>query len=242
MLFAPLCAAIQSRTNQHADALTSPRKKISLTQRDVGRVLSRLSVADAVACYDAIRLAEPGGLKKVDEADIHDVPTITLLEAMELAQDRDMIARQYVHAFVDVFEFGVEHLCEDKKTLSTSDAIVLKHLRWLAEFGDSLVNRRFGDVINAEVKERASLALRAVQRTRHVPIHEHEEVRQFDRWLRSPIHPLTTDPQDAHTKVSNNLRAINPGTSADLVAATILVDLAQGVIEEGAGSLGSLEG
>ena len=33
--------------------------------------------------------------------------TVTLLEAMKLAADRDMIARQYANGFADVFDFGV---------------------------------------------------------------------------------------------------------------------------------------
>ena len=55
----------------------------------------------------AIRIANPGGLGNVPEQDVRNEPTVTLLEAMKLAADRDLIARQYANGFADVFDFGV---------------------------------------------------------------------------------------------------------------------------------------
>ena len=41
---------------------------------------------------------------------MHDEPTVTLLDAMRLAQDRDGIARQYATAYVDVRRVGAPAL------------------------------------------------------------------------------------------------------------------------------------
>ena len=49
---------------------------------------------DASEVYRAIRLANPGGLGSAEEQDVAAEPTITLLEAMRLAADRDGIARE----------------------------------------------------------------------------------------------------------------------------------------------------
>src|SRR5207248_1102145 len=65
----------------------------------VMRVLMRLDVADARAAYEAIRRAQPGGLGTVPEQDVIGDPTVTLREAMALAADRDLVARQYVNDF-----------------------------------------------------------------------------------------------------------------------------------------------
>jgi len=46
---------------------------------------------------EAIRLANPGGLGRVSQQDVHDEPTQGLREVMALAADRDLIARQYVN-------------------------------------------------------------------------------------------------------------------------------------------------
>src|SRR5262249_51208377 len=58
-------------------------------------VLAATTIEDARDVYRAIRLAHPGGLGTVGDQDLADEPTVTLREAMRLAADRDMIARQY---------------------------------------------------------------------------------------------------------------------------------------------------
>src|SRR5262249_5685863 len=68
----------------------------------VKRVLSHLNADDSRDVYAAIRLAQPGGLGKVPEADIHATPPEDLRAAMQLAADRDLVARQYVNDFAEV--------------------------------------------------------------------------------------------------------------------------------------------
>lgn len=79
----------------HAAFESSPA---SLRER-VRRVIARTTIADAAAVYGAIRLARPGGLGDSPTADVAASPTVTLAEAMELAADRDGVAREYVTAF-----------------------------------------------------------------------------------------------------------------------------------------------
>ena len=59
-------------------------------------VLASTTVDDARWVYRAIRLAQPGGLGDVPEQDVKGEPTVSLREAMAMAADRDLIARQYV--------------------------------------------------------------------------------------------------------------------------------------------------
>ena len=47
------------------------------------RVLDSLTVEDTKLTYDAIRLANPGGLGDAPEQDVRSEPTVTLLEAMK---------------------------------------------------------------------------------------------------------------------------------------------------------------
>ncbi len=69
--------------------------------------LKKLSVKDSILAFRAIRKVNPGGLGESPEQDVKSEPTVTLLEAMKLAADRDMIARQYANGYADVFDFGV---------------------------------------------------------------------------------------------------------------------------------------
>ena len=61
---------------------------------------------DARHTYAAIRMAQPGGMGQTAEADVAEEPSITLLQAMDLAQGRDALAREYVTDFAITFEIG----------------------------------------------------------------------------------------------------------------------------------------
>src|SRR5437879_6554361 len=120
----------------------------------VMRVLMRLDVADAKAAYEAIRLAQPGGLGTVPEQDIFGEPTVTLREAMALAADRDTVARQYVNDFEQVFE-GAELLRETLSECELDKAVTRLFLHLLAKYPDSLIERRKGRSIAEEVSRMA---------------------------------------------------------------------------------------
>src|SRR5262249_33967910 len=89
LLLAPLAAAVD------------PEEGLRV---GVQHVLARLDVTDARLVYDAIRLARPGGLGRVDEQDVNAEPTKTLRKVMALAAERDLVARQYSNGFTDVFD------------------------------------------------------------------------------------------------------------------------------------------
>jgi len=72
-------------------------------QAGVGQVLHALTLYDSRDVFAAIRLANPAGLGRSAEQDVAGEPTVPLHEVMALAADRDLIARQYVNDFADVF-------------------------------------------------------------------------------------------------------------------------------------------
>ena len=170
----------------------------------VREVLDGLTVDDAARAYHAIRLANPGGLGTAAEQDVRQRPTIDLREAMALAADRDLIARQYANGFADVLDFGVPELTGAlARTGSVEAAVVECHLRWLARFPDSLIARKCGLAVAEDVGRRASDVLALGLQT--------AEGRHAGREL------------DAHLRSDGN--RLNPGTSADLVAASLFVVL-----------------
>lgn len=167
-------------------------------------VLDSLSQDDAEHVYEAIRVAQPGGLGKVDEADVTagDAPQISLVEAMQLAADRDLVARQYTNNFQQVFELADSINNAVDRNGSLSDAIVHAFLQLLADHPDSLIARKCGREVAKEVSAQAAQVL-----SRGVPGESNYEqaVREFDFSLRT----------DGHRR--------NPGTSADLIAAALFV-------------------
>jgi triphosphoribosyl-dephospho-CoA synthase len=168
----------------------------------VAAVLDALDRADAEAAYAAIRLAAPGGLGRSPVEDVADPPTCGLKQAMGLAADRDRIARQYVTAFCDVFEVGVPRLREAlAEGIAPDEAVATVHLRFMAAFADSHIQRKFGAATAEAVRGEAELLDRDWL-WRGPWVERRRRLLAFDTKLKS--------------------RGLNPGTSADLTVACLL--------------------
>jgi triphosphoribosyl-dephospho-CoA synthase len=167
----------------------------------VQRTLEQLGVDDAAATFAAIARANPGGLGEAPEHDVRAPARVTLLEAMAAAAHRDSIASEYATGYAIVFDSGLPLLDGALRSgLSTLDAIVALHVGLLASHPDTLIARKAGDAAARAV----SAAAREVrQGTRSLA--------EFDSSLRSADNQL------------------NPGTTADLVAGTLLAALLSGV-------------
>ncbi|QEG34398.1 triphosphoribosyl-dephospho-CoA synthase [Bythopirellula goksoeyrii] len=174
----------------------------------IGEVLAGLTAADTRTAYEAIRLANPGGLGKVDDADVNQpAPDITLLAAMQTGAERDLVARQYTNNFEQVL-WVAERISAAGLPLSVS--IVVAFLELLANHPDSLITRKCGIEISKQVSQRAAHVLSLGR-----PGDElfDREIAEFDFSLRT----------DGHRR--------NPGTSADLIAAALFVLLRENRLE-----------
>jgi triphosphoribosyl-dephospho-CoA synthase len=182
-----------------------------LLQPGVARVLAHLDADDARMVYEAIRLARPGGLGQVEEADVHGPPPDDLIAAMRLACQRDLVARQYAHDFAEVLDFvapTLGHALQQGRPLV--DAIIHAHVETMATFPDSLITRKCG----ADVARQAAARARAVRDAGPPGSPAYlEALADLDFWLRS----------DGHRR--------NPGTTADLIAAGLFVLLRDGIIK-----------
>ena len=164
------------------------------------------SQEDTGQIYQAIRTAQPGGLGEVERGDVAGEPDLSLFEAMQLAADRDLVARQYAGGFAEVAD-AVEHLDNHLVyNAALNDAIVLTQLLLLSRHGDSLVARKLGPAASQDIASRAASVLAAYQQNRD---EYYRAVADFDFWLRA----------DGHRR--------NPGTTADLLAAVLFVMLVQ---------------
>ena len=172
--------------------------------------LRALDVADARAAYAAIRVSGAGGLHEPVEHDVRSEPTIGLREAMASAAERDSIAAEYVTDYALTFETGIPALAGALGDgLAVRDAIVELHLRLLDEARDSLVARKRGADAAAGVSAgaREVLAAGGVRTAGG-----RRALRGFDASLRE----------------TGN--AMNPGTTADVVTATVFVALLEGML------------
>lgn len=208
--------AVGTNTNLGTVLLLAPLaavpSQVSLAE-GIGDVLERLTPDDTRLVYDAIRLSAAGGMGRVEEADVSSdaPPTLSLIAAMRLAADRDLVARQYTNNFADVLT-GVSAWIADGvgRAWPLTEAIVHAHLRQMAADPDSLIQRKCGPEIAKQSQQRAAAVLAsgipgeaAYQRA----------VDDFDIWLRA----------DGHRR--------NPGTSADMIAAGLFVLFREGRLE-----------
>jgi triphosphoribosyl-dephospho-CoA synthase len=198
----------RANTNLGIVLLFAPLVRAAVTRRAgealraaVERTLSELDVADADAAFTAITRANPGGLGEAPEHDVRAPARVSLREAMAAAAERDTIASEYATGYAIVFDTGLPSLAEALSDgVRTLDAIVALQLELLARYRDTLIERKAGAEAAQAVSE-AAREVRAGTRT----------LAQFDASLRGGDHRL------------------NPGTTADLVAGTLLAALLSGV-------------
>jgi triphosphoribosyl-dephospho-CoA synthase len=204
-------AAVGCNTNLGILLLTAPllaaaeRATGSELRRALRETVAALTIADAVAAYAAIRLANPAGLGRAESQDVSAAPDVTLGEAMAMAAGRDRIARQYATSYEDVFAIGVAGLAAARRRgLPPAWAASRIYMGFLAAFPDSHVSRKFGDAVAEELRESAAPLAARIAAT-DTPDRLTPDLLAFDAALKA--------------------RGINPGTSADLTVASLLADI-----------------
>jgi triphosphoribosyl-dephospho-CoA synthase len=171
-------------------------------------VLANLTAADSADVYEAIRISAAGALGKSAEYDIASAAPRDLLAAMRAAADRDLVARQFVNGYAEVFG-EVVPLIESTRAAghSLTSAIVHAHIAMMSRHPDSLIARKCGAEVAAHA---AALAQKVVAAGAVDSENYMRALGSLDFWLRS----------DHHRR--------NPGTTADLIAAALFALLRDG--------------
>jgi triphosphoribosyl-dephospho-CoA synthase len=196
LLCAPLAAAAEREALELRDALAA--------------VLDDLDIQDADDAFAAIVRASPAGLGRVERHDVFAAPQVTLKQAMAEAAQRDLVARQYVTSFADVFDVGLKlHAAATTRWSAPKLAALAAYLGFLSKFPDSHIVRKHGAEVAAEVG-RTAMKFDALLWSAQEPADLFAELLAWDAVLKS--------------------RAINPGTSADLTVATLFAHRLQSVL------------
>lgn len=177
------------------------------------RIVESTTVDDALYFYKTVKLVKPGGLSEASEYDItkNSFPDLirrdakTLYDLFQLSAEWDSISGEWVTGYKVTYTIGEPAFTSTlKNTGDLNTAIVHTFLKILSLIPDSLIKRKAGDVAAREVTVKAGEALR--------------------------LGGLTTpEGRDYVVKLDRELQEsrglLNPGSTADLTAASIMVAL-----------------
>jgi triphosphoribosyl-dephospho-CoA synthase len=201
MLLAPIIQAVEYAARNHESL-----------EHNLADVLENLSLADATWTYRAIQLAKPGGMGTSAKHDVAAAPSVTLLQAMQVAAERDQIARLYTTGYARLLQHGVPVWRKFLQRRHSEEwATTAIFLTYLAEENDSLITRKFGAKTSRRVSDTAKRRSREMNEVSD-PSQVRIALTEWDRELKR--------------------EGLNPGTTADLTVATIFLAAVQDALEQ----------
>ncbi len=198
MLLTPLSAAA---------GMSSDTEEV---QNNVDQIMRSTTPQDAVDLYDAINIADAGGMGEKDDLDVgSDEAKIQLIErninmfdVLELSSEWDMLAFELTRSMPITFEIGYPTFNGIKKTNGINKATVQTFLTILSIYSDTLISRKFDVETAQKVSEDANLIITegGILTDKGMKM-----LKDFDKDLVE--------------------KKLNPGTTADLTASSIMVAL-----------------
>ncbi|MHA1682113.1 MAG: triphosphoribosyl-dephospho-CoA synthase [Promethearchaeota archaeon] len=210
LLLVPLAAATGAiLAEQSTPTLNALKNRL-------GKVLSSGSTEDVILMYEGMRACNPGGLGTTNEYDINSDEfrdelrrgKVTFLDVFKVKANSDLICHEWTSTFDITFTEIFPYLKElIDAGVDINDATVQCFLEILSIYPDSLIRRKNGLQVALDVTRQAGDVMDAGGMVTEEGI---KKVVEFDEQLRRERGKL------------------NPGTTADLVAAGIFLLLATG--------------
>jgi len=190
--------------------------EIPKLRKNLKLVVGSTTPEDAVKVFEAIKIANPSGLGKAPELDIDDPESvnrivkenISLYQVFRIASSYDNVCYEWVNDYPITFDVAYPCLMEHiRKAKDLNVAIIHTFLKVLAEYPDTFIARKTGIEKTREVSSEAKevLELGGLETSRGK-----QRLREFDLKLRK----------------SGNL--LNPGTTADIIAAALALTVLGG--------------
>lgn len=204
---------IKNNTNLGIVMMTTPIAVAAAISSDFDEIrgnvkllMSNTSVDDACDLYDAINIADAGGMGDQDEYDVASdnaknelrENSQTMYDVLKISAPWDMLAREMTSDMPAVFEIGYPTYHELKSEKSKNEACVLTFLTILSQVPDTLISRKYG----SDEALKISMMTRDLLKLKDQPDFA-DKLKEFDNYLFK--------------------NKYNPGTTADLTAASIFV-------------------
>lgn len=198
LLCAPILHAYQTLNCNDGQKVTTAD-----LQGALHHTLTTLTIDDAALAAQAVVLAKPAGLGDSDVHDVNRSPDVSLFQMMQYAASKDRIAFQYVNQFSDVFTLGLDSYQEAMQRWHSEPwATTWVYLNYLAQMPDTHIVRKYGNSAAENVLKMAKDMQDKIRLAEHPKLLRGELI-AWDSALKK--------------------NRINPGTSADLTVATLLI-------------------
>lgn len=179
-------------------------------RKNVERIMNGTTSKDAINLYDAINAADAGGMGEQEELDVADTEArgriikedISMFKVFEMSAKWDLLSKELTTGMPVTFETGFPTFKETKASYGLNKATVQTFLTILAQNPDTLISRKYGMDTARIVSADADSIL---QNGGILNAQGELLIRQFD------------------TQLLKN--KFNPGTTADITAASIMVTL-----------------
>lgn len=174
-------------------------------QSNVGILMDNTTVDDAVNLYDAINIADAGGMGDQDEFDVMSekakdelrANNQTMYDVLEISAGWDRLASELTSSMPVCFDIGFPCF-NGLKDESINRATVLTFLTILSQIPDTLISRKYGDEVAQGVSDKVKELLKFKDDGDFL-----DKLNEFDNYLYE--------------------NKYNPGTTADLTAASIFI-------------------
>ncbi|MYD78433.1 MAG: triphosphoribosyl-dephospho-CoA synthase [Gammaproteobacteria bacterium] len=182
-------------------AIAAEKASVSTLQQTVDDVIRESDVQEAELIFQAIRMAAPSGLSTAKVNDVWERARQGIYAIMKSAEANDMIARQYVTEFADVFEVGLNEVDEGvAQNLNQRDLALRIYLGFLSRFPDTHIVRQYGSAVAENIRSEANSLYAEFCKLNSTQL-MYDRLMDYDENWKS--------------------REVNPGTSADLTVATL---------------------
>ena len=226
MLFIPTSAAAGMTLINH------DRVDVPELRRNFADVMDSTTSMDAAYVYEAINLANPGGLGKFSGEEAPDLTSpdagqslirkgLTLKDVMDVSSRWDTVAREMVTALEISCGVGYPTLLDVySETGDINVAVVHTYLKLLSLYPDTFVARHVGLKHTSDIAKAVEMGMKKAR----------EVSKRADEILR--LGGLTTtEGREALFRFDEELRSrgLNPGTTADLTAASLMIAILNGL-------------
>jgi triphosphoribosyl-dephospho-CoA synthase len=210
ILLSPIAVAAGKTLKENNNAFD-----LQKIRKNIKAVTTATKPEDAVALYEAISTAKPGGLNKAPRFDVTKASSkqeilethTTLFDVFKISARYDSVSNEWTNNYSIVFDTGFPFLKKELTKNSINNAVVHTFLKILAETPDTLIARKVGwkkaNKISDQARQILQLGGLKTQKGRNV-------LATFDKKLR-----------DSENK-------LNPGTTADLITATLALHVLSG--------------